>query len=87
MRLDVVFTLKRFAAQITLEGLSTAVRSNVLCEILHFVKLSAAEVAAVALEQLLVVLLVELEVELALVHLPAHSARMILGALHTELFI
>ena len=81
VRLHVVLALERFAANITLVRLSIAVRFNVFVEIFGLVELGAAEVAAIPLQQLLVVLFVELQVKLALEHVSTHGARMVLGSL------
>jgi len=79
--LHIVLALERLAAHITLVRLVVAVALDVLAEVLGLVELGPAQVTLVALQQLLVALLVQLEVELALKHLGADDAGMISGAL------
>jgi hypothetical protein len=68
MRFHIVLALERFPAHVTLVRLVVAVALDVLAEVLGLVKLGAAQVALVALQQLLVGLFVELQVEFALEH-------------------
>jgi len=64
--LHIVLTLERLPAHLALIRLIVAVTLNVLAEVLGLVELGAAQVALVALQQLLVALFVQLQVELAL---------------------
>jgi hypothetical protein len=83
MRFHIVFALERLPAHVTLVGLVVAVALDVLAEVLGLVELGAAQVALVALQQLLVGFLVELEVELALEHRRAEDAGVVPRALGT----
>jgi hypothetical protein len=81
MRLHIVLALERLAAHVTLVRLVVAVALDVLAEVLGLVELCAAQVALVALQQLLVGLFVELEVELALEDRGAEDAGVVPRAL------
>jgi hypothetical protein len=86
MGLHIVLALERLAAHVALVGLVVAVGLDVLAEVLGLVELGAAEVALVALEQLLVALLVQLQLELALEHLQADDAGVLPRALNQHAF-
>ena len=64
--LHIVLALERLPAHVALVRLVIAVTLDVLAEVLGLVELGAAQVTLVALQQLLVALLVQLQVELAL---------------------
>ena len=81
MSFHIVLTLEGLSAHVTLVGLVVAVRLDVLAEVLGLVELGPAEVALVALEQLLVALLVQLQLKLALKDLQADHTGVFFGAL------
>jgi hypothetical protein len=81
MRLHIVLALKRLAAHVALVRLVVAVALDVLAEVLGLVELGAAQVALVALQQLLVGFFVELQVEFALKHRGAEDAGVVPRAL------
>jgi hypothetical protein len=86
MRFHIVLALERLPAHVTLVRLVVAVALDVLAEVLGLVELGAAQVALVALQQLLVGFLVELQVELALEHRGAEDAGVVPWALGTKVF-
>jgi hypothetical protein len=86
MRLNIVLALERLAAHVTLVRLVVAVALDVLAEVLGLVELGAAQVALVALQQLLVGFLMQLHVEFALEDRRAEDAGVIPRALGTRVF-
>ena len=86
MGLHIVFALERFPAHVTLVRLVVAVALDVLAEVLGLVELGAAQVALVALQQLLMGFLVELKVEFALEDRGAEDAGVVPRALGTRVF-